>query len=138
MSVRRKEIQRVVAVTVGQKIKTLREEKYLSQEELGRRADVSTNTVSKIEQGRVRYPSRITLLRIAEALGVPVEELLVQEEEAAIVGKADAPTSKVQEPGHEVQEYIQFEGGVFAYVGDSPPNDVDEKDIPQVVREKSQ
>ncbi len=82
----------VVMRTVGQKIKELREQERISQEELGRRAGVSTASISKIEQGKVRQPSRITLLGIADALSVSPDELLVQEEPAA-VGKAGAPQS---------------------------------------------
>ncbi len=63
-------------MTVGQRIKEFREEERNSQEELGRRAGVSTASISKIEQGKVRQPTRITLLGIANALDVAEGELL--------------------------------------------------------------
>jgi|SRR5215212_3003584 transcriptional regulator with XRE-family HTH domain len=64
--------------TVGQKLKDLREHARLSQEELSRRAGVSTASISKIEQGRVQHPSRVTVLRIADALGVSPDQLLIE------------------------------------------------------------
>lgn len=60
---------------VGARIKSLREAAGLSQNELARRAGVSQSGLSYIESGE-KSPSVDTLLRIADALGVTVSELL--------------------------------------------------------------
>lgn len=59
------------------KIKHLREKKGLSQERLARLADVSNNTVINIESGKQKNPTVDTISKIAKALGVSIEELLV-------------------------------------------------------------
>jgi transcriptional regulator with XRE-family HTH domain len=59
------------------KIKRLREKKGLSQERLARLADVSNNTVVNIESGKQKNPTVDTISKIAKALDVSIEELLV-------------------------------------------------------------
>jgi transcriptional regulator with XRE-family HTH domain len=50
-------------------LRELRQEKLLSQEELGKKANVSKTTIVNIETGKIRpYPQ--TLRRLAEALEV--------------------------------------------------------------------
>ena len=58
------------------KIKQLREKKGLSQEKLARLANVSNNTMVNIESGKQTNPTIETVLKIAKALGVDIEELL--------------------------------------------------------------
>lgn len=62
-------------VEVGVRIRQLREQKGLSQEELGHRAGVDRTYVSSCERGR-RNVSLLTLYRIAAALEVEPAELL--------------------------------------------------------------
>ena len=57
------------ALTLGEKIRNLREANRLSLRELGRRADVSPSFLSGIEGGS-RYPSVPALERLAEQLVV--------------------------------------------------------------------
>jgi len=57
-------------------IKRLREKKDLSQEKLARLADVSNNTIVNIEAGKQLNPTIDTLLKIAKALDVDVNQLL--------------------------------------------------------------
>ena len=60
---------------IGQSIRYLRLKKDYSQEELGFRADLSTNAMSAIERGN--YNIRIkNLYKIAEALDVNIEDIL--------------------------------------------------------------
>lgn len=47
----------------------------MSQEELGFKSDLSTNSVSSIERGAYNFKIK-TLYKIAEALGVGVTEIL--------------------------------------------------------------
>ncbi len=48
----------------------------MTQEALARRADMSTGTLAKLEQGGIQDPHISTLSKVAEALGLPVVELL--------------------------------------------------------------
>ena len=60
---------------LGVKLKTLREEKGMSQEALARRAKITREYVNRLEAGRYD-PTVGVLQRLAKALGVPVTELL--------------------------------------------------------------
>jgi transcriptional regulator with XRE-family HTH domain len=61
---------------IGKRIRDLREERGLTQRELARRAGLTPSGVGFIEHGQTRNPSAETVVAIARALGVPVEELL--------------------------------------------------------------
>lgn len=74
---------------IGKRIHDLREERGLTQREVARRAGLTPSGVGFIEHGQTRNPSAETVVAIARALGVPVEELL--EEPALAVGEAEAP-----------------------------------------------
>ena len=62
--------------TIGKNIKRLRQEKELSQDKLSKLADLSLNTVVKIELDESPNPTIETIQRIAKALGVSVDDLL--------------------------------------------------------------
>ena len=57
------------------KIRELRNKKGLSQEKLARLADVSYNTIVKIESGESKNPTFQTMVGIAKALGVSLDQL---------------------------------------------------------------
>lgn len=63
------------ATRVGAALKALRTERQLSQSELARAAGVSASAISQAERGR-RGLSVDTLLTLAEALGLTLDELL--------------------------------------------------------------
>lgn len=60
----------------GKIIKTLRKEKGITQQELGKRMGISQQQVAQYETGKLK-PKLETLGRIAEALQVPRSSLLV-------------------------------------------------------------
>jgi transcriptional regulator with XRE-family HTH domain len=60
---------------VGLKARSIREERGESQEAVARRADITTATYSRIENGH-NEPSLETLRRIAGALDVSIDELV--------------------------------------------------------------
>jgi len=62
--------------TIGKNIKKFRQEKELSQDKLSKLADLSLNTVVKIELDESPKPTIETIQRIAKALGVSVDGLL--------------------------------------------------------------
>lgn len=62
--------------TIGKNIKKYRQEKELSQDKLSKLADLSLNTVVKIELDESPNPTIETIQRIAKALEVSVDDLL--------------------------------------------------------------
>lgn len=61
-------------MTLGEKIRTLREVRRLSLREFARRLDVTAAFLSDIELGR-RYPSADVMARIAAGLNTTTDEL---------------------------------------------------------------
>ena len=57
------------------KIKEIREKLGLSQIEVSAKAGISTNTLSLLENGKLPNPNKSTLIAIAMALSVDVEEI---------------------------------------------------------------
>lgn len=60
---------------LAKKIRELRRKKGLSQEKLARLADISYNTIVKIESGDSKNPTFQTMTGIAKALGVSLDDL---------------------------------------------------------------
>jgi transcriptional regulator with XRE-family HTH domain len=60
---------------LAKKIRELRLKKGLSQEKLARLADVSFNTIVKIESGESKNPTFSTMAGIAKALDISLDEL---------------------------------------------------------------
>ena len=64
------------------KIKVYRAMKNISQEELAIAIGVTRKTINTVETGKF-IPSTVLALRIARYFGVPVEEILVLNDEAS-------------------------------------------------------
>lgn len=64
-----------IVTALGQRLRAARIVAGLSQEKLGRRADLTSMTVSRIERG-LTWPSPPTLVALAGALEIPVAQLL--------------------------------------------------------------
>jgi len=62
-------------ISFGKRLRELRRDRELSQEELGLRADLDRNYVGGIERGEIN-PTLVNICRIAGALEVDVTELL--------------------------------------------------------------
>lgn len=62
--------------TIGKNIKQYRQGKGLSQDKLSKLADLSLNTVVKMELDESPNPTIETIQKIAKALGVSVDDLL--------------------------------------------------------------
>lgn len=60
----------------GEKLRVLREERFLSHRELAKIAGVSPTTVLNLETNPETMAQRRTVRKLAEALGVPPAELL--------------------------------------------------------------
>lgn len=65
---------------IGARIKAEREKRGMSQEALAAKAGVGGSTISYIEQGTTKNPTRATLRAIADALNIPHSALGVADE----------------------------------------------------------
>ena len=61
---------------IADNLKKLRAKKGLSLEKIARLADLSLNTIVKIENGVNKNPTIETLIKIAKALEVGVDDLI--------------------------------------------------------------
>jgi transcriptional regulator with XRE-family HTH domain len=62
--------------TIGDKIKQLRNKQGLTQDELARKADLPYTTLTKIETNVITKPSIQTVVKIANGLGISIDELM--------------------------------------------------------------
>ena len=62
--------------TISKNLKRIRGQKEISQDKLSKLADVSLNTIVKLESGKSPNPTIDTLMSIADALKVSVNDLL--------------------------------------------------------------
>ena len=62
--------------TIAENIKKYRNKLGISQDKLSKLADVTNNTIIKIESGANINPTIETLSKIAKALGVGVDDLI--------------------------------------------------------------
>ena len=69
---------------ISEKIRTLREEKQWSQEEMAAKLDMSRNGYAKIELGKTK-PNIDKLLKIAQLLDVEISDLFQADEKNVLV-----------------------------------------------------
>ncbi|MBM3208998.1 helix-turn-helix transcriptional regulator [Candidatus Shapirobacteria bacterium] len=62
--------------TIGSKIKAWRKKKDLTQDALAKKADMPYTTLAKIESDVIQNPSLQTITKIAEGLGISLDELV--------------------------------------------------------------
>lgn len=65
---------------MGYRIKEFREAKNMTQEELSKKSNVSRATIWALESGAERTTTTKTLLKLANALGVTVDQLFFKED----------------------------------------------------------
>ena len=61
---------------ISRRIKELRKKSEWSQQKLAEKAGVSYNTITKIEQGAATMPTIQTMIKIADAFGISLDELV--------------------------------------------------------------
>ncbi|MDD5644046.1 MAG: helix-turn-helix transcriptional regulator [bacterium] len=61
---------------LSKKVKEFRNKQGWSQQKLAEKTGLSFNTITKIEQGTGTSPTLKTLLKLADAFGVGVDELI--------------------------------------------------------------
>ena len=62
--------------TIGDKIKQLRNKQGLTQDKLSRKSDLPYTTLTKIETNVITKPTIQTVVKIANGLGVTIDDLL--------------------------------------------------------------
>jgi len=62
--------------TVGEKIKAWRKKKNLTQDALTKKANIPYTTLAKIESDVIQNPSLQTITKIAEGLGITLDDLI--------------------------------------------------------------
>ena len=62
--------------TIAENIKKYRQKMGISQDRLSKIADITYNTIIKIESGSNKNPTIETLAKISKALGVGVDDLI--------------------------------------------------------------
>ncbi len=65
-----------MASNIAENVKKLRGKRELSLEKVARLADLSLNTIVKVENGVNKNPTIETLTKIAKAFGVGVDDLI--------------------------------------------------------------
>lgn len=61
---------------LSERLKELRKEKGWSQQKLAEKTRLSFNAVTKIEQGLAKHPTLKTLLKLADAFQISLDELV--------------------------------------------------------------
>lgn len=96
---------------LGARMKQLREEQGLSQEDLAERVGTAQSTISQLEQG-ARNPSYRTLRSLADALGISVSYLLGEAEVEKLEPEEEVLFREyrgLSEPARrQLREYAQF------------------------------
>jgi len=62
--------------TIGEKIKEWRKMKDLTQDALAKKADMPYTTLAKIESDVIQNPSLQTITKIADGLGITIDNLI--------------------------------------------------------------
>jgi len=62
--------------TIGDKIKQLRNKQGLTQDKLARKSDLPYTTLTKIESNVITKPTIQTVVKIANGLGVTIDNLM--------------------------------------------------------------
>jgi transcriptional regulator with XRE-family HTH domain len=61
---------------LAKKVKELRKQRGWTQQKLAEKAGLAFNTITKIEQALAEHPNLKTLLKLADAFGISLDELV--------------------------------------------------------------
>jgi transcriptional regulator with XRE-family HTH domain len=64
------------SVNLARRIKELRKKYKITQDKLSKKADIPYSTLAKLESGYTSNPSMETLIKIADAFGIGIDDLL--------------------------------------------------------------
>ena len=91
---------------IGSVIKKYREKANLNQEELSSMAGISQNYLAKIEIGQ-KHPTLDTLVYICNALGITVNDLLMEDDMVAASGINEKTLRMLENCSDDGQLFIQ-------------------------------
>lgn len=91
-----------INAVIGQKIKDLRNQNGLTQQELADRTELTKGYISQLERGQVA-PSVATLVDLVECLGTDMSEFFKETQNEQIVFKASDYFEKLDEEGNSTQ-----------------------------------
>ena len=66
----------IVMLNIGKKIKYFRTKAGLSQQKLANNTDLSISAITNLEQGIAQQPTIQTMVKIADALNISLDELV--------------------------------------------------------------
>lgn len=123
---------------IGKTIQESRKEKGLTQEDLARRADVPYTTLTKIESGAIKNPSAKVVSKLAAALGVSLDTLVVpriyegpesvQQIFDDVLGTPIAPGDFMCISGIDEQRYLEHTSdGVIRFVAELKEKGISQK-----------
>ena len=87
---------------IGNKIRNLRNQNGLTQEELADRTELTKGFISQLERG-LTAPSISTLMDIVECLGTNLAEFFSEENEQQIVYQKEDYFEKTDEFGNQIE-----------------------------------
>lgn len=61
---------------IAKRLKEIRKKSGWSQQKLAEKAGLSYNTITKIEQGAATKPTIQTMIKVADAFGISLDELV--------------------------------------------------------------
>jgi transcriptional regulator with XRE-family HTH domain len=61
---------------LAKRVKELRKQRGWTQQKLAEKAGLAFNTITKIEQSLAEHPNLKTLLKLADAFGISLDELV--------------------------------------------------------------
>lgn len=88
-------------VTFGEHLRDVRRQAGISQRELANRASLDFTYISKLENDRLPAPAADTVLALANAVGVPPEELL------ALTGKIPTAVQQAVSRSAHAQRFLR-------------------------------
>lgn len=71
-------------LVLGKRIQAFRRQAGLTQQQLCNQANISYSTLTKIERGAIKSPSIFTVQAIAQAIGISLDELMVNHKDLSI------------------------------------------------------
>lgn len=82
--IKKHEFNRLIKMTLGERIKQARKAKELTQEELSERTGLGLGQISKIERGDIKDPKLSTMEKLMDGLEIGADKLIVSKHETRL------------------------------------------------------
>jgi len=104
-------------VTVGDRLRALREAQGLTQEQVGEMADLARETINKIEGGRLRV-GRDRAAKLGKAFGLSPDEFLTRKLEEAQTDRLEELGTRVGELERDLLSHLDHLGRLIEALSD--------------------